>query len=130
MVSLHKEEILELLEFVAATAEKIIKRTSMIESVDDFLLSDAGMEKMDAACMLMQVIGENLKIIDNKTDHKLLSQYPEVSWKGAIGMRDFISHHYIGVDPDIIFITIKQRMPSLLDAVNHIINDLKTEEDK
>ena len=80
MVSLHKEEILELLEFVAATAEKIIKRTSMIESVDDFLLSDAGMEKMDAACMLMQVIGENLKIIDNKTDHKLLSQYPEVSW--------------------------------------------------
>lgn len=125
MGSLHKKEIIELLEFVSQTAEKIIKRTENVNSVDDFLLSDSGMEKMDAACMLMQVIGENLKVIDNKTEHKLLSQYPEVSWKGAIGMRDFISHHYIGVDPDIIFITIKQRMSPLLDAVNHIIRDLK-----
>lgn len=126
MEYLHKKEIIELLEFVSNTAEKIIKRTSMIDSVDDFLLSDAGMEKMDAACMLMQVIGENLKVIDNKTENKLLSQYPMVSWKGAIGMRDFISHHYIGVDPDIIFVTIKQRMPSLLETVNLIIKDLKT----
>lgn len=125
MGSLHKKEIIELLEFVSQTAEKIIKRTENVNSVDDFLLSDSGMEKMDAACMLMQVIGENLKVIDNKTEHKLLSQYPEVSWKGAIGMRDFISHHYIGVDPDIIFITIKQRMSPLLEAVNHIIRDLK-----
>lgn len=125
MESLHKKEIIELLEFVSQTAEKIIKRTENVNSVDDFLMSDSGMEKMDAACMLMQVIGENLKVIDNKTEHKLLSQYPEVSWKGAIGMRDFISHHYIGVDPDIIFITIKQRMSPLLDAVNHIIRDLK-----
>lgn len=125
MGSLHKKEIIELLEFVSQTAEKIIKRTENVNSVDDFLLSDSGMEKMDAACMLMQVIGENLKVIDNKTEHKLLSKYPEVSWKGAIGMRDFISHHYIGVDPDIIFITIKQRMSPLLDAVNHIIRDLK-----
>lgn len=125
MGSLHKKEIIELLEFVSQTAEKIIKRTENVNSVDDFLMSDSGMEKMDAACMLMQVIGENLKVIDNKTEHKLLSQYPEVSWKGAIGMRDFISHHYIGVDPDIIFITIKQRMSPLLDAVNHIIRDLK-----
>lgn len=125
MGSLHKKEIIELLEFVSQTAEKIIKRTENVNSVDDFLLSDSGMEKMDAACMLMQVIGENLKVIDNKTEHKLLSKYPEVSWKGAIGMRDFISHHYIGVDPDIIFITIKQRMSPLLEAVNHIIRDLK-----
>lgn len=125
MGSLHKKEIIELLEFVSQTAEKIIKRTENVNSVDDFLMSDSGMEKMDAACMLMQVIGENLKVIDNKTEHKLLSQYQEVSWKGAIGMRDFISHHYIGVDPDIIFITIKQRMSPLLDAVNHIIRDLK-----
>lgn len=125
MEFLHKEEIIELLEYVSQTAEKIIKRTAAIESVDDFLLSDSGMEKMDAACMLMQVIGENLKTVDNKTEHKLLNQYPEVSWKGAIGMRDFISHHYVGVDPDIIFVTIKQRMPTLLNAVNHIIKDLK-----
>lgn len=123
MEFLHKEEIIELLEYVSQTAEKILRRTAVIESVDDFLLSDSGMEKMDAACMLMQVIGENLKTVDNKTEHKLLSQYPEVSWKGAIGMRDFISHHYIGVDPDIIFVTIKQRMPPLLEAVNHIIKD-------
>lgn len=127
MEFLHKEEIIELLEYVSQTAEKILRRTAVIESVDDFLLSDSGMEKMDAACMLMQVIGENLKTVDNKTEHKLLSQYPEVSWKGAIGMRDFISHHYIGVDPDIIFVTIKQRMPPLLEAVNHIIKDLKND---
>lgn len=125
MASLHKYELLELLAYVSEATDKIIRRTSIIQSVDDFLLSDAGMEKMDAACMLMQAIGENLKTIDNKTDHQLLGKYSEISWKGAIGMRDFISHHYIGIDAEIIFNTIKQRLPSLLIAVNQIIVDIK-----
>lgn len=125
MASLHKREIIELLNYVSEATDKIIRRTSTIQSVDDFLLSDAGMEKMDAACMLMQAIGENIKTIDNATDHQLLSKYPGISWKGAIGMRDFISHHYIGIDAETIFNTIKLRLPSLLITVNQIIEEMK-----
>lgn len=61
MESLHKEEIIELLEFISDTAEKIIRRTAVIKSVDDFLLSDAGMETslLNAVNCLIEDLKEN-----------------------------------------------------------------------
>lgn len=42
-----------------------------------------------------------------------------------IGMRDFISHHYSGVDPFLVFDTIKESLPVLHDTINQILIDLK-----
>ena len=50
----------------------------MIASADDFLSSPSRIEKFDAACMLIQVIGETAKRIDDQTSKKLFSFYPEI----------------------------------------------------
>ncbi len=60
---------------------------------DDFLVSDAGIDKLDAICMMLIAIGESLTNLDRVTDGKFLEKFPEVDWKGAKGMRDIISHH-------------------------------------
>lgn len=93
--------------------------------MDDYLMSETGMEKLDAACMLIQTIGENVKVIDYKTKGELLSHYPQIPWKRVMGMRDYISHHYDGVDADVVFEVIKNNLPPLLETINQIINDIE-----
>ncbi|WP_229058517.1 HepT-like ribonuclease domain-containing protein [Parabacteroides leei] len=83
------------------------------------------MEKLDAACMLIQTIGENIKTIDERSKGKLLAQYPEIPWKRVIRMRDYISHHYDGVDADVVFETIKNNLPPLFDTVKRILADIQ-----
>ncbi len=53
--------------------------------------------------MLFMAIGEALKNIDKITGGALLSQYPEIDWKGAIGFRDIIAHHYFDIDAEQVF---------------------------
>ena len=81
MVSWSKEEIVHLLTRVQKTIETIERRNQTIQSVHDYLLNENGMEKLDAACMLIQTIGENIKTINEKTEGKLFVQYPEIPWK-------------------------------------------------
>ena len=63
----------------------------MIGNPDDFTDTAAGMEKMDAICMMLIVIGEALKNLDKISGQKLLSRYTDVDWKKAKGMRDIIT---------------------------------------
>lgn len=53
------------------------------------------MERLESTCMLLIAIGEGVKGVDKLTDKKLLSFYPEMDWKGVMGMRDIIAHHYL-----------------------------------
>lgn len=121
----HKEEVLQVLHKIKETIEAIERRNKFIHSVDDYLMSETGMEKLDAACMLIQTIGENVKVIDYKTKGELLSHYPQIPWKRVMGMRDYISHHYDGVDADVVFEVIKNNLPPLLETINQIINDME-----
>lgn len=121
----HKEEVLQILHKIKETIEAIERRNKFIQSVNDYLMSETGMEKLDAACMLIQTIGENVKVIDYKTKGELLSHYPQIPWKRVMGMRDYISHHYDGVDADVVFEVIKNNLPPLLETISRIINDIE-----
>ncbi|WP_195373126.1 HepT-like ribonuclease domain-containing protein [Parabacteroides leei] len=122
---MYKEEIVLLLRRVLQTIQTIEQRNQSIHSVQDYLLTENGMEKLDAACMLIQTIGENIKTIDERSKGKLLAQYPEIPWKRVIRMRDYISHHYDGVDADVVFETIKNNLPPLFDTVKRILADIQ-----
>jgi len=84
----------------------------------------AGVEKMDAICMMLIVIGESLKNLDKITEGKLLPQYPEVDWNKAKGMRDIITHHYADINAETVFFTCKKKIPQLLESIRKIIKEL------
>ncbi|WP_207692546.1 DUF86 domain-containing protein [Desulfonema limicola] len=55
------------------------------------------------------------------TNKELLSQYPEINWKGAKAMRDIITHHYFDIDAEIIFEVCKNNIRPLRDTLSTII---------
>lgn len=118
MSSDKKERVIRILEQVEWAVGTLQERTRCIMSPDDFLLSPGGMEKLDAACMLLIAIGESFKNIDKITDKKLLTSYPVIPWRDVIGLRDIVAHHYFHIDADQIWHTIKEDLPSLLEALH------------
>ena len=113
------------LELIRDSLELIVKRCSDIYSVDDFLLSDSGMMKLDSVCMKLTAIGESIKNLDKITNKELLVKYPEIPWRNVMGIRDIIVHHYFDVDADEIFRICKEDIPQLYKVIIKIINDLK-----
>ena len=83
----------------------------------DFLVSEEGIDKLDAICMMLIAIGENLKNLDKVTGGKLLARFPEVDWKGAKGMRDIISHHYFDLNAEVVFSICMDRIPGLIKTI-------------
>ncbi len=112
-----RELVLEILEQIVTAANRIERRFVDITKPDDFLVSEKGIDKLDAICMMLIAIGENLKNLDKISGGTILPQYPEMDWKGAKGMRDIISHHYFDLDAEVVFTICKDRIPGLIETV-------------
>ena len=101
--SINKQTALHILEKIEEAIATIQIRNQLIRSADDFLLSPEGREKLDAACMVIEAIGESFKNLDKVTNYKLLPMYPSIEWKEVKGVRDVIAHHYFDIDAYEIF---------------------------
>ena len=120
-----KDIVIEYLQLIVDKSILVIERNRNVKSYHDFLMSPEMMEKFDAACMLIQVIGETAKKIDDWTSSRLLCHYPQVYWRGVFGCRNIISHDYGNVDPEQIFNIITKHLPELISCVHLVVNDLK-----
>ena len=73
----YREILFSSLLQVKQWLETIKTRASRIESPCDFINSEAGMERLDGICVLFIAVGEQLKVIDNKTNGLFFSKYPK-----------------------------------------------------
>ena len=122
---MHDEELLYYsLKRIASTIERIINNSQAIDDSQYYVLSPAGMERLESTCMLLLAIGESIKGIDKMTQKQLLPNYPEVDWKGAMGIRDIIAHHYFDIDESIVFVVVKNKLPGMLETINKMIEEL------
>ena len=125
MESMHDEELLYYsLKRIASTIERIINNSQAIDDSQYYVLSPAGMERLESTCMLLLAIGESIKGTDKMTQKQLLPNYPEVDWKGAMGIRDIIAHHYFDIDESIVFDVVKNKLPGMLETINKMIEEL------
>ena len=122
---MHDEELLYYsLKRIASTIERIINNSKTIDDSQYYVLSPAGMERLESTCMLLLAIGESIKGIDKMTQKQLLPNYPEVDWKGAMGIRDIIAHHYFDIDESIVFDVVKNKRAGMLETINKMIEEL------
>ena len=122
---MHDEELLYYsLKRIASTIERIINTSQAIDDSQYYVLSPAGMERLESTCMLLLAIGESIKGIDKMTRKQLLPNYPEVDWKGAMGIRDIIAHHYFDIDESIVFDVVKNKLPGMLETIYKMIEEL------
>ena len=114
----------EILQQIITAGERVSGRFEEINTAEDFLVDERGLEKLDSICMQLIAIGESLKNLDKITHHELLSKYPTIEWQKAMGLRDIISHHYFDINSEIIYDVCKHEIPNLRKAICAIINDV------
>lgn len=119
-----KELLRSSLQKIEIAVGRILERSQTILSPDDFLNTPSGVERMESICMLLIAIGESVKRIDKETHKQLLSNYSEIDWKGVMGMRDIIAHHYFDIDAEVVFDVMKNNLPAVKEAIDKMISDL------
>ena len=106
-----KELVIDSLQKIKAMLELIIERASVVDTPNDFLCSSSGMMRLDAICMNLIALGETVKGLDKLTDGQLLPKYPEIYWKGVMGMR-------------VVFKTIQEDVPQMINVVTKMIEEI------
>ncbi|WP_195372075.1 MULTISPECIES: HepT-like ribonuclease domain-containing protein [Parabacteroides] len=125
MESQLKEEVINRLEQIVESIDVLLERNKEITSVEDYLSTPWGMTLLDANLMRIQFIGETASAIDKKTDKLLLVNYPEIPWKQIFGMRNYISHQYADIDPDMVLVVVRKHLKPLKVTVQQIIQNLE-----
>jgi len=68
-----------------------------------------------------EIIGEAV----GKLSDELKSGYPEIPWQDVKDFRNLLAHEYFGVDLEIVWNTIRDDLPMLVDAVQKIVSGIK-----
>ena len=103
------------LEHILESINKIKNYTSEM-TIDDFLKNS---QTQDAVIRNFEIIGEATKGINSTFRNK----YPDVEWKKMAGMRDKLIHFYFGVNYEILWQTIKNRIPEIKPVIIQILQD-------
>ncbi len=119
-----KELVREILSQIDKALETIKFRFEPVDSIDYFLETPSGEEKLDSLCMLFIAIGESLKNIDKLTEKKLLSKYENIDWKAIKGMRDVLSHHYFDMNAEAIYNVCTDDIDTLHETIKLMIEEL------
>lgn len=68
-----------------------------------------------ALSKLVEIVGEAAK----QTGSNERLRYPNVPWAEAARMRDRLVHHYFDIDLDVLWSTITEDLPALLEALEN-----------
>jgi uncharacterized protein with HEPN domain len=65
----------------------------------------------------LEIIGEAVKQLPDDVKQR----YGHLEWRAMAGMRDRLIHGYFGVDYDIVWDVVTNKIPELQQAVEHIL---------
>jgi len=94
--------------------EEFTKDMDFDEFVEDDRTSSAVVRKLE-------IIGEASKNIPEF----IKDRYGEIPWKDMARMRDKIIHFYFGVDYEIVWKVIKERLPKIKQSIKEILEAMR-----
>jgi uncharacterized protein with HEPN domain len=75
----------------------------------------------DGVVRNLEIIGEAVKHLPKDVQKK----YPTVEWKKIAGLRDILIHAYFGVDRDIVWDVVINKIPELKGQISLILKKRK-----
>lgn len=94
-------------------SEKIIKFTEGLAK-DDFFVD---VKTYDAVIRNLEIIGEAAK----KIPPKFREKHDNVEWKKIAGLRDILIHEYFGIDSEIVWDVVQNKIPELIKILKRIL---------
>lgn len=85
--------------------------------LDTFQIDD---RTNSAVVRKLEIIGEAVKQIPEE----IRQQYPRVPWKEMAGMRDKLIHFYFGIDSQLVWKTVTERLPQVKQEIHQLLQNL------
>lgn len=115
-----KEELLRLLIPLRQALERIERKARPLLEDPALLDQEEGQDLLDVICMQFLAAGEALKRLDKLRPGLLISTFPNVDWKGAMGFRDVIAHQYFDLDAEQVLLICQEALPGVLVAIKEL----------
>ncbi len=106
-VSVHWNDMLR-------ASEKVARYSGGL-SHDSFAADE---RTIDAVIRNLEIVGEAAKRVPGDVRRR----HPHIAWKRIAGMRDLLIHDYSGVDLDVVWDVVQNKIPELQRQLKVILN--------
>lgn len=101
------------LEDILQAIQRILEYTAEI----DFVYFKKDNKTFDAVVKNLEVIGEAAKQIPQT----IRSKNADIEWAKITGMRDILVHEYFGIDIEIVWDIVRNKLPSLREQIQKLL---------
>ena len=73
--------------------------------------------RVDATVRQLEILGEAA----GQISPAFRDNHPEIPWRHAVAMRNFLIHDYASVLPSVVWKTVQEDLPALVEAIRNAL---------
>ncbi|HEY6458874.1 MAG TPA: DUF86 domain-containing protein [Polyangiaceae bacterium] len=109
-MSLYVEDMVEAVRRVTQYSAGLTREAFMADA-----------KTVDAVVRNLEILGEAAKHVSDATR----VQHPAIEWRRIAGLRDILAHDYFGIDEDILWDVVANKVPALKPLLERALSAIE-----